>query len=529
MHKKRSLFRFLASNYVFFTALNLAVMSLLYLGFTAWQRHLAPVTDPEGLIRRAESARDGAYRNLNAERYLGRGSGAVIFDSDGRCMFEEGGWNEKFAGTDFIPDFRSGRRYYAAKLPEESENGFWLIAEADVREGGEPSITGYMLLDEAGKRLSGTLFPDCSSFSEREIGYLRGRDGSGRRIWKHDWTDENGEEGRRMFWMQQTGAREYREAYAAFGVLKWVFIPVYLAAALVCIRWLDRRTKKLLQPLNEAILSFPEGSRGELETYRGPEEFSQIARNFLELERQLEESERERQRLDREKRRLFADLSHDLKTPVTVISGYACALRDGMVPEAQRQNYLDVIAKRAVRLGDLLQSFHEYSRLEHPGMRVKTERSDLCGEVRDYFAGRYQELELRGYFLKASIPAEPVWCGLDQELFGRVLDNLVNNALKYNPEGTTLFVEAGREENRAALRIGDDGRGIPPELQDSLFSPFVTGDVSRGKEHGSGLGLSIVREIVRLHGGEIRLEKTPSAGKKTEFLLTFPLWEDALS
>ena len=104
----------------------------------------------------------------------------------------------------------------------------------------------------------------------------------------------------------------------------------------------------------------------------------------------------------------------------------------------------------------------------------------------------------------------------------------MNNALKYNPEGTTLFGEAGREENRAALRIGDDGRGIPPELQDSLFSPFVTGDVSRGKEHGSGLGLSIVREIVRLHGGEIRLEKTPSAGKKTEFLRTFPLWEDAL-
>ena len=262
-----------------------------------------------------------------------------------------------------------------------------------------------------------------------------------------------------------------------------------------------------------------------MESYRGPEEFAQIARNFLKLEKKLQESEEERRRLDREKRRLFADLSHDLKTPVTVISGYARALQDNMVPKQERQRYLGVIAKRAERLDELLQSFHEYSRLEHPRMQVKKSREDLCGIVRDYFAGRYQELELKGYFLKADLLEEPVWCGLDPGLFVRVLDNLVNNALKYNPKGTTLFVEVRRKGSRAELRIGDDGRGIEERPGESVFSPFVTGDDSRGGKHGSGLGLSIVREIVRLHGGTIRLEKEPTGGWSTEFVMEFALWE----
>ena len=524
MGKKKSLFRFLAANYVYFTALTLTVMCLFYLGFTIWQRYTVPAADPEEFIRRISGMKEEEIPGLNAERYLGRGAGMAVFDSDGTPIFD-GGFDAEFSETELIPDFGSGRRFFVAALPENAENGDWLITEAQYGGEGEPAITGYLFLNEGGERLSGTLFADRFSFSDRQLGYLRGRTEDGKRIWKYDWADENGEGRRLVFWMQEAGIREYRAAYEAFNVLKWIFIPVYLGCALLCIRWLDRRTKELLVPLNDAILSFPEQSGERLESYQGPEEFAQIARNFLKLEKKLQESEEERRRLDREKRRLFADLSHDLKTPVTVISGYARALQDNMVPKQERQRYLGVIAKRAERLDELLQSFHEYSRLEHPRMQVKKSREDLCGIVRDYFAGRYQELELKGYFLKADLLEEPVWCGLDPGLFVRVLDNLVNNALKYNPKGTTLFVEVRRKGSRAELRIGDDGRGIEERPGESVFSPFVTGDDSRGGKHGSGLGLSIVREIVRLHGGTIRLEKEPTGGWSTEFVMEFALWE----
>ena len=91
--------------------------------------------------------------------------------------------------------------------------------------------------------------------------------------------------------MQEAGIREYRAAYEAFNVLKWIFIPVYLGCALLCIRWLDRRTKELLAPLKRRHPFFPEQSGERLESYRGPEEFAQIARNFLKLEKKLQESE----------------------------------------------------------------------------------------------------------------------------------------------------------------------------------------------------------------------------------------------
>lgn len=528
MRKKNSLFRFLAVNYLYFTALTLTVMIFFYLGFTVWQRYTVPAADPEELIHRIEKMPEDEISALNVERYLGRGAGIAVFDSDGTRIFDDGGFDAGFSETELIPDFGSGRRFFVARLPQKAENGDWLITEAQYAEEGEPSITGYMFLNEAGERLSGTLFLDRDCFTKAQLEYLRGRKEDGKRIWKYDWTGENREGRRLVFWMQEAGIREYQEAYEAFNVLKWIFIPVYLCCALLCIRWLARRTKKLLDPLNEAILSFPEQT-GEklLETYQGPEEFAKIARNFLKLEKRLQESEEERYRMDREKRRLFADLSHDLKTPVTVISGYARALQDEMVPKQERRRCLEVIAQRSERLGELLQSFHEYSRLEHPQMQADKEKKDLCGIVRDYFAGRYQELELKGYFLKADLLEEPVWCGLDEKLFVRALDNLVNNALKYNPKGTTLFVKVRKSQTAARLWIADDGRGIPENLKETIFSPFVTGDASRGREHGSGLGLSIVREIVRLHGGTVRLEEEPSIGRGTEFVMEFGLWEES--
>ena len=99
----------------------------------------------------------------------------------------------------------------------------------------------------------------------------------------------------------------------------------------------------------------------------------------------------------------------------------------------------------------------------------------------------------------------------------------MSNAVKHNPAGTSLFFELHREENQAVLDLADNGVGIPPEIADCIFDPFVVGDESRGTRQGSGLGLAISHKIVTAHGGTIQLVQPPSPGRSTQFRLTIPL------
>ena len=94
---------------------------------------------------------------------------------------------------------------------------------------------------------------------------------------------------------------------------------------------------------------------------------------------------------------------------------------------------------------------------------------------------KYNELELGGFVPEIEIPDESIWCMLDKTAFLRVLENIVSNAVKHNPAGTSLFFELHREENQAVLDLADNGVGIPPEIADCIFDPFVVGDESRGR------------------------------------------------
>ena len=168
-------------------------------------------------------------------------------------------------------------------------------------------------------------------------------------------------------------------------------------------------------------------------------------------------------------------------------------------------------------------SFHEYSKLEHPQISVHAKRVDLCQTVREYIAGRYAEIELGGFLLEADIPEEPLDCALDPSLFYRAVENIINNAMKYNPPGTCLFVRVQRKGERALVRLGNNGTCIPAELRDKLFLPFATGDSARGGGHGSGLGLAISRRIAELHGGSLILSDPPPDGLAAEFVFDFPV------
>ena len=206
-----------------------------------------------------------------------------------------------------------------------------------------------------------------------------------------------------------------------------------------------------------------------------------------------------------------------------MIQGYAKAICDGLIPPEKLPDYLDTIYQKSNRLTGLIDTFHEYSKLEHPQFTLQTKRLDLCEVLREYLASKYNELELGGFVPEIEIPDEAIWCMLDKTAFLRVLENIVSNAIKHNPSGTALFFQLQCRNGQAVLTLADNGVGIPPELADRIFDPFVVGDESRNTRQGSGLGLAISHKIVTAHGGTIQLVQPPQPGYSTQFQVTLPL------
>ena len=318
-------------------------------------------------------------------------------------------------------------------------------------------------------------------------------------------------------WNENSWQQKYQLSLQVWLLL----LPLSLAAIGLFILWLDRRIRKPLDTLNAAILAQADGRPARAGDIRGPEEIRRIGESFDKLTDQLEASEAERRKLDEGRQKLIADISHDLKTPISVISGYADAICDGKTAPEETEHYLRAVRSKADALTALINEFHEYSKTEHPDFILHTERTDICEFMREYLAEKYDEIELAGFSLSIHIPERSCFCMLDGFQFRRALDNLLSNSLRHNRLGTLLFFELDTVDSVIRLAIADNGEGIPKEKQAAIFEPFVTGDDARSGG-GSGLGLAITKRIIEKHGGVIRLTSRPAAGKSTEFVIELP-------
>ena len=234
-------------------------------------------------------------------------------------------------------------------------------------------------------------------------------------------------------------------------------------------------------------------------------EFNNICTSYNRLVSRLKESENERTQLESEQRRMIADISHDIRTPITVMQGYAKAISDNMVDEETKQKYLDSICRKSETVAELVSTLHEYSKLEHPDFDFNMEEGDICEYFRSYLAMKYQDLNLAGFFLEADIPEEKMPFSFDHKQLNRVFENLIINSFRHNSAGTTIYTEIRNTEGGIIIRIGDNGKGIPKELRETIFDPFVVGNKSRTGAKSSGLGLAISRKIVEAHNGTIAL------------------------
>ena len=235
-----------------------------------------------------------------------------------------------------------------------------------------------------------------------------------------------------------------------------------------------------------------------------------------EVNRMEQEAEELRKVYEKRRNLMLSDIAHDLRTPITTIAGYSKALNDQMIiSEDKKREYLQAIENKSSRMSDLINLLFEYVRLDSVNYGLRKDEIDLPELLRTIAASLYSDVEEKGMEFEILIPEEVHMVSLDRVQFSRVIVNLINNAIKHNTKGTTISLEMKHCKNSIQITVSDNGGLIPNLLAEQIFEPFAMGDASRNAQSGSGLGLSIAKKIVEMHGWSLELKQYYEDNRKS--------------
>ncbi|WBW98176.1 sensor histidine kinase [Oceanirhabdus sp. W0125-5] len=282
------------------------------------------------------------------------------------------------------------------------------------------------------------------------------------------------------------------------------FLNIYLFSI-----WVGKRITNPLTILTERLRNFARSEKKKKIHFDNSVEieFVEIADSFNYMIDEIERIEEEKKELEDSKQKLIVDISHDIKTPITTIQGYAKAITDGMVKDEEDQKrYLNTIYMKAKSVTELINLLFDYVKLDHRSYELNFEKKDINELVRQVIAEYYEEIVVNGFEIQVNIKDEKLLIDVDFMQMKRVISNLVSNSLKYNSPGTKIIISIEEEDDSVIVRVGDTGVGIPKDIKGTIFEPFVRGKKDKAsKVGGSGLGLSIVKKIVEMHRGTIEL------------------------
>lgn len=277
-----------------------------------------------------------------------------------------------------------------------------------------------------------------------------------------------------------------------------------------------------LQKLRDGTMLLREGDYSARVDLRLKNEFAELQNTFNDMAARIEHEISLRRKSEEDRRRLILDISHDLKNPMSSIQGYVeLLMKKSDMTEQERYEYYEIIHNNSKRANRLLTELFELSQIDSPEFSLKTAKVDICEYIRQICAELVPLLEREGFQYEFDICEENVFVLLDTARFGRIIENLAANALRYNPPGTLVVISLTIQNNQVVIDFSDNGIGIPAHLGDNIFKPFVRADDSRNsKTGGSGLGLSIAKKIAEAHGGDLIL--LPDRKKGSAFRITVP-------
>lgn len=449
----------------------------------------------------------------------------VIYNKDFEVLFttnEELSNNITLEDLNFINDYYD-LSYYTVYEKNIKGETFYHIIKSNDSKSGHNEYVGFAFVDKDYNILDGNLFGDKKSLTEREFNLIEGSHTSGISIEKSNYETIEGEERTLVFLSKDLTTNELQKALNHINQT-WIYsIPFFIFIIVIYAYLVVTNIKKSLEPINIALENYENNNEFIIVEENIPKEFKRLIYNFKRIFNKLRREEARKDKEYSERSRIFANLSHDLKIPLTVIEGYSKAFLDGIVPKNKEHEYLEAIFNKCDEATNIINSLLEFTKFENNELKITLESLDLNKYFTECLANKYNDLEIAKFKMEVSIPNVKIMYNIDKKIMNRMLDNLVSNTIKYNEEGTTFYFKLEKVRKTIRLTIADDGKGIKEELKDSIFNPFVSGDSSRGPKTGTGLGLSIVKRAVEIHKGTIRLVKKPHKPYKTEFIIEFPV------
>lgn len=304
-----------------------------------------------------------------------------------------------------------------------------------------------------------------------------------------------------------------------FEALTLAALAAVLAAVLVSLL-VSRQVVAPVQAMMNASQRIAEGHYDERVEVSGNlakdelDELAALALSFNQMASRLERTETMR-------RQLIADVTHELRTPLSTIKGSLEGLMDGVLPaspETYQQIYLE-----ADRLQKLVDDLQELSRVEAGAYELHRSTVPVKRLVEAVITRLSRQFEEKGVALETDLKPDLPDVQVDEDRIGQVLLNLVGNALQYTPQGGRVLITAEPRRGEVAISIADSGIGIPPEHLQHIFTRFYRVDKSRSRARGgSGIGLTIARHLVEAHGGHIGVESA-GPGLGSTFTFNLPL------
>jgi len=242
-------------------------------------------------------------------------------------------------------------------------------------------------------------------------------------------------------------------------------------------------------------------------------ELGTLARSFEEMMHDL-------QQLEQMRREFVTNVSHEVQSPLTSISGYAIALKQANIADNDRNRYLDIIIAEAERMSKMSDSLLKLSLLESQSQQMRLTAFRLDEQIRRIIVAIQPQWSTRNIHFELHLPT--VIFSADHDLLNQVWTNIIGNSIKFSQDDGIIKVSIKQDIKNVTVRISDSGIGIALEDQKRIFERFFKADRSHSRKYeGSGMGLAIVKQIVSLHQGDIRVESEP--GRGTTFIVTLPI------
>ncbi|MCO6488149.1 MAG: HAMP domain-containing protein [Phaeodactylibacter sp.] len=290
-----------------------------------------------------------------------------------------------------------------------------------------------------------------------------------------------------------------------------------LAIGLIAIGLITRNLRQIIV----AVRRFKEGDYDARIPEKDKGDLALLADTFNAMADKIEANIEQLRSMDRLRQELIANVSHDLRTPLALVQGYieTLMMKEESLQPAERKKYLEIVMDSSEKLSRLVAQLFEYSKLEAEQIQPEKEPF-LLSELAHDVSVKYQILaQEKNIEIRLDAPAELPLVFADVALVERVLQNLMDNALKFTPPGGKVAIQLRNRSKGVEVRVSDTGPGIPESEQAHIFERYRKSEATENKKVGTGLGLAIVKKILEIHNAAIQVQSKPGQGAAFWFLL----------